>query len=143
MQAILMVIILCDSKALILFRKFSDTIFLADANCIQIRAPLFGSNVEGANFEHGEHVGHVAKECAAVLAKLMDAGFEAITATPSVNSDYIIDYQFSAMLSYTDTNRSKLGYDIDIIVHSNKSASWVDAMFLFLHHQGFEPVMMI
>ena len=117
--------------------------FLADANCIQIRAPLFGSNVEGANFEHGQHIRHVAKECATVLAKLMDAGFEAITATPSVNSDYITDYQFSAMLSYTDTNRSKSGYDIDIIVHSNKSASWVNAMFLFLHHQGFEPVMMI
>ena len=111
-------------------------------NCIQIRAPLFGSNVEGARFEHGQHIGHVAKECAQVLAKLMDAGFEAIKDSSSVNTYYMTDYQFSAMLTYTDTNRSKLGYDIDIIVHSNKSASWIDAMFLFLHHQGLEPVLM-
>ena len=74
----------------------------------------------------------------------MDSGFEAISATASSSKDfkYMNDYQFSAMLTYTDTNRSKLGYDIDIIVHSNKSASWINAMFSFLHHEGLEPALM-
>ena len=117
---------------------------MADPNCIQIRAPLFGNNVEGAHFEHGQHIGHVAKECAKILSKLMDSGFEAISATASSSEDfkYMNDYQFSAMLTYTDTNRSKLGYDIDIIVHSNKSASWINAMFSFLDHEGLEPALM-
>ena len=115
---------------------------MADANCIQIRAPLFGSDFEGANFEHGQHIGHVTKECAKVLAKLMDEGFEATAASSFENPVYMTGYEFSALLTYTDTNRSKSGYDIDIIVHSDNSTSWINAMFLFLSDQGLKPILL-
>ena len=133
-----MVIILCDSKAMIIIMKSFDTIFFGRCKlhpdksstslAAMLRAPILST-------------GSIL-DTWLVLAKLMDAGFEAITATRTANSDYVTDYQFSAIL-FTDTNRSKLGYDLGIIVHSNKSDSWVDAIFLFLHHQGLEPVMMV
>ena len=84
----------------------------------------------------------MAKECAKVLAELMDAGFEATSESGTIHSDYTTDFLFSAMLTYTDTNRSKLGYDVDIVVHTTKSASWINAMFSYLHHQGLKPALM-
>lgn len=71
-----------------------------DSNCIQINAPLSGGNLEGARFEHGQHIGHVARECAAELAILMDEGFE--------NSNYRTGFSFFISFSYSDSNRSKI-----------------------------------
>lgn len=106
-----------------------------DSNCIQINAPLSGGNLEGARFEHGQHIGHVARECAAELAILMDEGFE--------NSNYRTGFSFFISFSYSDSNRSKSGYDVDLIVQSNNSSAWITSLMLHLTEKGFKPDLIV
>ena len=70
----------------------------------------------------------------------MDAGFGAVPYSSAITDSYI-SFMFSCALNYCDTNRSKLGYDVDIIVHSNHSATWINSLFLFLRQQGMKPVL--
>ena len=71
----------------------------------------------------------------------MDAGFEADSASSTDSSIYGFAFLFSVCLTYSDTNRSKVGYDIDIIVHSDNSILWTNSLLLFLHDQGLKPVL--
>jgi hypothetical protein len=41
---------------------------------VQILAPLVGGDTGGNVFREGQHVGHIARECAEVLAPLLDNG---------------------------------------------------------------------
>lgn len=112
-----------------------------DSNCVQILAPLFGNSDVGACFMEGQHIGHVAKDCAKVLARLMDAGFEAVASTAVDSSDNCNAFTLSCCLSYSDTNRSKLGYEIDIVVNSDNSSVWIDTFFQFLCDHGLKPIL--
>lgn len=123
------------------FDKLPCHVFV-DANCIEIRAPLIGGDVNGAIFNHGQHIGHVAKDCARVMAHLMDAGHHG----SSVSSDcctYYSGFLFKLELSYSDTNRTKLGYDVDIIVCSENSAPWVASLFSLLRDEGLKPSLIL
>lgn len=72
----------------------------------------------------------------------MDAGFESDDSSITDCCEYEAGFLFTALLHYCDTNRSKLGYDIDIVVHSNNSTPWIDSLMLYLHGKGLKPTRM-
>lgn len=114
---------------------------MADKNCIQLRAPLFGSDEERASFVPGQHFGHLAKDCAKAIAELMDKGFHFQSPNLADNSSYsTTGFYFTAVLNYCDSNRSKLGYDLDIIVHTDNSALWLNTLVAFLRGKGLKPI---
>jgi hypothetical protein len=120
----------------------TQTLLLADKNCIQLRAPLFGSDVEGASFVPGQHFGHLAKDCAKAIAELMDKGFHFRSPHLADNSSYgTTGSYFTAVLTYCDSNRSKLGYDLDVIVHTDDSTLWWNTLLVFLRGKGLKPVL--
>lgn len=122
----------------------TQTSFLADKNCVQLRAPHFGNNEEGASFEPEQHIGHLAKDCAKEIAELMDKGFNYQSPNLADNSSYSTSgFYFTAVLTYCDSNRSKLGYDIDVVVHTNNSALWIGTLLLFLRGKGLKPIMIV
>jgi hypothetical protein len=122
----------------------THTIFLADKNCIQLRAPLLGSDAEGASFVPGQHFGHLAKDCAKAIAELMDKGFDFQSPNLADNSAYSSSgFYFTAVLSYCDSNRSKLGYDLDLIVHSENSTFWLSSFLVFLRGEGLKPILIV
>lgn len=72
----------------------------------------------------------------------MDAGFECDHASSTDCCEYESGFLFTVLLRYCDTNRSKLGYDVDIIVHSDNSTSWISSLMLHLELKGLKPVSM-
>ena len=73
----------------------------------------------------------------------MDAGFEGNPSSATDCSRYRSGCLFVVLLSYNDTNRSKLGYDIDIVVQSNNSTTWIDSLMLYMHEKGLNPTRII
>lgn len=69
----------------------------------------------------------------------MDAGFDISPSIKTECSNYNSVFLFVVLLSYSDTNRSKQGYDIDIIVQSDNSIAWIDSLMLYLCEKGLNP----
>ena len=104
-------------------------------NCIQIIAPLEEDLREGVSYVPGQHIGHLAKECSAVLAGFMDHG--------TTDSVYGIDFMFTCLISYCDSNRSTVGYEIDVILQTDNSSLWINGMTRYLMKKGLKPTIII
>jgi hypothetical protein len=102
-------------------------------------APLVGGDTGGNVFREGQRVGNIARECAEVLAPLLDNGFVGDSCDTDdfhYKSGFIFEYH----LVSNDTNKSKKGYSVSIIVLSNNSASWVQCLATMFSEKGFPPV---
>ena len=116
-----------------------ENFVFVDPNCIQILAPTEIRPDKGDNFAPGQHMGHVSKDCASILAHLMDEGYRC----ESVVGDdyaYLSGFVVVCTLSSTNSNRSAAGYPIDIVFFSNNSAKWVHCLADFLRSSNFVPV---
>lgn len=109
---------------------------------MQILAPQIGGSSGGNIFTAGQHVGHVARECSEVLAPLMDDGF----VSDSCDSDdfnYNSGFRLECHLLSNDTNKTKKGYPVSIIVLSNNSSSWVHCLAIMFSDSGFPPTVLV
>lgn len=78
-------------------------------------APLARAEVKGNKRDPGQHIGHIARNCSEVLSPLMDGGL----VSDSCDTDdchYDSGFVFQCHLSSSDTNESKGGNPVDIIV---------------------------
>lgn len=122
--------------------NLSCSYLIADCNCVQILAPEFGGGVRGNVYVAGQHFGHIARECSEVLAPLFDDGFVG----DSCHCDdfhYNSGFTFECHLLSNDTNKSKKGYPVSIIVLSNNSASWVHCLATMFSEKGFPPTVLV
>lgn len=79
----------------------------ADTNCVQVRAPdTFGGCNTGA-YDPGEHIGHLKREWSAKLAPIIDY---------LISSGMLDSVRFDCVLSEGDTNHTKSGYILNIII---------------------------
>ena len=108
---------------------------------MKIIAPMEERKDEGDSFIPGQHVGHVARECAAVLAKLMDEGF-ACECAACDSLEYLSGFTIACILSNCCSNRSTAGYPIEIVFFSNISPEWVNSLANFLSENAFKPTIM-
>jgi hypothetical protein len=118
------------------------SLLLTDRNCIQILAPLVGGDTGGNVYKEGQHIGHIARECAEVLAPLLDRGFvgdSCATDDFRYNSGFILECH----LQSTDSNKSKKGYPVSIVVLSNNSAPWVQCLATMFFENGFPPIVVV
>lgn len=109
---------------------------------MQILAPQLGRGSRGNIYAAGQNFGHVARECSEVLAPLMNNGFVG----DSCDSDYFAynsGFRLECHLLSTDTNKTKKGYPVCIIVLSNKSPSWVQCLATMLSEYGFPPSVLV
>lgn len=109
---------------------------------MQILAPQLGGSIGGNKYTAGQHFGHVARECSAVLAPLMDSGF----VSDSCDGDdynYMSGFSLECHLISNDTNKTKKGYPVSIIVLSNNSASWVRHLATIFSENGFPPTVLV
>lgn len=99
-------------------------------------APLAGGEGKGNKYDPGQQIGHIARDCSAVLSPLMDGGFVG----DSDNYHYDSGFVFQCHLSSNDTNKSKSGYPVDIIVLSDNSVSWVLQLCNYFLERGFPSI---
>ena len=90
----------------------SLSFLLLDPNCLQIRAPASKDGKNLGHFELKEHIGHVKKEFTSLLAPIVDL------------HDGNADIAFHVILNYSDTNHSRVGYEVDIVVMTNCSTTF-------------------
>ena len=74
---------------------------------------------------------------------LIDAGFESSPSIKTEFSNYNSEFLFIVLLSYSNTNRSKQGYDIDIIVQSDNSSAWRDSLMLYMSEKGLSAILIV
>ena len=96
--------------------------------------------MKGNKYDPGQHIGHIARNCSEVLSPLMDGGLPS-DSCDSDNCIYDSGFVFQCHLSSNDTNKSKDGYPVDIIVLSNNSASWVLQLHKYFLERGFPPIL--
>jgi hypothetical protein len=80
----------------------------------------------------GNHIGHVNREVAAVLSPLMDLSSSKSlyhNRFKSKNGAYGIYFKMHRFLFYCDTNHSRSGYRMQIIVDSTLSTEWVEFQY--------------
>lgn len=109
---------------------------------MQILAPLGGGDTGGNIYRDGQHFGHIARECAEVLAPLMDQGFVGDSSTTD-DYFYISGFVLECHLLSNDTNKSKKGYPVSIFVFSNNSESWVQCLATVFTQNGFPPTIAV
>ena len=109
---------------------------------MQILAPLEGGATGGNVYTPGQRFGHVARECAAVLAPLMKNGFVS-RSCDSDDCNYESGFTFECHLLSNDTNKSKKGYPVSIIICSNNSASWVHCLATIFSEKGFPSTVLV
>ena len=96
-----------------------------DANCIELLAPKKFVEPSQGNFIPGEHIGHISKNFAEILA-------------PTIDKHYLT-VSFQGHLVHSDTNHTRLGYDIDIIVLSNNTEEFNQTMFQKFCEMNLDP----
>ena len=79
----------------------------ADRNCIQVRAPDSVSGCNTGAYDPGEHIGHLKREWSAKLAPILDY----LTCRGMLDS-----VRFDCFLSEGDTNHTKKGYNLNIVI---------------------------
>lgn len=102
---------------------------LVDVNCIQLLAPSRYVDVSQGSFIPGQHIGHISRNFAAILAPLID--------------DHHLTLSCYAHLVYGDTNHSRVGYDIDVVVLSSNSTEFNELLFLKFSELNLNPIKMI
>ena len=75
-----------------------------DSNCIQILAPVDSTEESKETFICNEHIGLISREFSVVIAPLLDQ---------FASSNNVA---FKLSLLYSDTNHSRVGYDLDLVV---------------------------
>ena len=60
-------------------------------------------------FAPGEHIGHITKDFSSVIAPIL------------VQCEIACYTVFECHLIYSDTNHSRAGYDVDVIIRSNQN----------------------
>lgn len=73
---------------------------------MQVRAPNALNDQNRGVFTPGEHLGHITKDFSSLIAPILDM---------CENASYPA---FECLLQYSDTNHSRAGYDVDIIIRS-------------------------
>ena len=91
---------------------------ITDKKCIQVLAPAVESDkqAEGEFYAVGEHIGHLDRISASILAPFFD----------DLSSDVC---KFQCHLLYSDTNHSRSGYDVDIVLSCNGTSDGNNELF--------------
>lgn len=99
----------------------------ADVNCIQVLAPSIacGDNAFGGFYTSGEHIGHLSREYSCAIAEFLD-------------DDKTGCFLFQCHLAYSDTNHTRAGYDVELIISSD-SKEGVDQLFSTLEALNLNP----
>lgn len=110
-----------------LYTQLLHFIYFIDANCIQLLAPSSHVNIDQGIFSAGEHIGHISRSFAEILAPLLDK--------------HPLDLSLQGHLMYTDTNHTRLGFDLDIIVLSSMTEEFNKSIFLKFCEMNLNPSM--
>jgi hypothetical protein len=84
----------------------------------------------------GERIGNVAREEAASISFFMDDKIDVLTDN---NVFYAVDYEFSCTLSENLHHRVE-GYEIHIVVYSNRTFQWTPVLINALCAQNLNTV---
>ena len=80
----------------------------------------------GGFYESGEHIGHISKHYTALIAPIFDQCVEGTC-------------ELICHLFYADSNHSRAGYKVVIILRSTQNAEVTDRLFLSLQQQNLNP----
>jgi hypothetical protein len=83
-------------------------------------------NVRGGFYIKGEHIGHISREYSALIAPIFDDCREG---TCEMYCD----------LMYADSNHSKLGYKVVIVLKCTLNAECTDRLFSLLQQRNLNP----
>ena len=99
-----------------------------DANCIQILAPMIAceDNVVGGFYAPGEHIGHLSRHFASLISLLFD------------DSKYS-SFEIHCHLLYIDSNHSRAGYAVDVVITSTLIHEENDKLFISLEAKNLNP----
>ena len=89
-------------------------------------APSKYVDVRQGSFIPGQHIGHISRNFASILAPLID--------------DHHLTLSFYAHLVYGDTNHSRVGYDIDVVVLSSNSKEFNELLFVQFSELKLNPI---
>ena len=106
----------------------ANLIFAVDVNCVQVLAPstACGTSAFGGHYAAGEHIDHLNRQSASVIAPLFDE--------PSGG-----EYLLQCHLLYSDTNHSRAGYDVDVVITSLNYVDANELLFNSLQEQNLNP----
>ena len=110
----------------------ANSIFAADANCVQVLVPAAiarnacSNSAFGGYYAAEEHIGHLNRHSASVIAPLFDEARSG-------------DYLLQCHLLYCDTNHSRAGYDVDVIITSVKAFGENEMLYNSLQEQNLNP----
>lgn len=98
-----------------------------DPNCIHIRAPSSKEGSNLGNFDVKEHIGHLKKEYSSLFAPIFD------------QYELNDDVTFHIHLNYSDTNHSRVGYDVDVVVMSDCSITFNEQLIQKFFEAALNP----
>jgi hypothetical protein len=85
-------------------------------------------------------MGNLSRETAAVLSPLIDNGYLPDTSEEETDvSTYLLGFKIHCLLSYSPSNRSTNGYELDVVIESENSSFWISSLAAFLTRQGLAP----
>ena len=99
-----------------------------DANCIQILAPKIAceDNIVGGFYAPGEHIGHLSRHFASLISPFFD------------ESKYS-SCEIHCHLLYNDSNHSRAGYAVDVVIISTLTPQENDLLFISLEAENLNP----
>lgn len=103
------------------------SILLTDPNCIQIRAPRDFNDQNQGVYCPGEHIGHLTKDFSSKIAPIL------------VLCEAAYYPAFECHLQYTDTNHSRAGYDVDVIIRNFQTTMSNQELFRLLEGLHLSP----
>ena len=103
----------------------------SDSNCVQILAPTNAVPQLPASFNPGERIGNISRDAAQIMSEYMDEGKELF----DKNDIYGKTFLFVCRLR-EDTNHTKGGYAIDIVVLSINGEAWTDLFIEVLEQKN-------
>ena len=114
-------------KDMVSHHNFSITIFLPDVNCIQVLAPEEINESNCGIFNPGEHIGHLTKDFSSLIAPILDM------------CEDLLYPAFECHLQYSDTNYTRVGYDVDIIIRICPYSKYTQDLFDQLEELKLNP----
>ena len=107
--------------------NFLISISFSDVNCIQVRAPQENSESNCGIFNPGEHIGHITKEFSFLIAPILDM------------CEDLPNPAFECHLQYSDTNHTRFGYDVDVVITICQYSKYNQDLFYRLEELKLNP----